>query len=99
MAEIMAEDDEDQVLEEKQDALCLIYLQLFSTPAGHEVLADLMRTFQYGQSYPMTPESIMIDVGRREVVQHIIDKMKAVDKGQQQKPYLMQIVFNFYLWR
>ncbi len=76
----MGEDDEVELEEQKHDALCLVYLQLFSGSAGHEVLADLMRNFHYGQSSPMTPESVMMDAGRREVVQHIIDKMRAIDK-------------------
>lgn len=76
----MEEDDGSELEEQKHDALCLIYLQHFSSSAGHEVLADLMRNFMYGQSVPLTPESALVDVGRREVVQHIIDKMKAIDK-------------------
>jgi hypothetical protein len=81
MEEELDEQDETIGLEEdKQNALCVIYLQHFSTSAGHEVLADLMRTFMYGQSVPLTPESALMDAGKREVVQHIIDKMKAIDK-------------------
>ncbi len=80
MEELEQEESGKVPEEERHDALCVMYLQLFSSSAGHEVLADLMRTFHYGQSSPMTPESIMMDAGRREVVQHIIDKMKAVNK-------------------
>ncbi len=78
--ELEDEQPEVELEEEKQDALCLMYLQLFSSSAGHEVLADLMRNFHYGQSVPLTPETALMDAGRREVVQHIIDKMKAIDK-------------------
>ncbi len=80
----MAEDDEDQVLEEKQDSLCLVYLQHFSTPAGHEVLADLKRSFYDGVSikrtYETLTETALIDRGHREVIEHIIMKMRGVDK-------------------
>lgn len=80
MGELEEQNEAIDLEEEKQDALCLIYLQHFSTSAGHEVLADLMRNFMYGQGIPLTPESALMDAGRREVVQHIIDKMKAIDK-------------------
>ena len=70
--------------EERHDALCLIYLQHFSSSAGHEILADLKRSFYDGvgiqKPNETLTESALVDRGHREVIEHIVMKMTAVNK-------------------
>lgn len=66
--------------EKEPEDIALMYLQLFATPGGVEVLADLKKVFDFTW-YPSTGFSLEMHAGSRMVVQHIIDKMRCVDKA------------------
>lgn len=66
----------------EQSDLSLIYLQTLATPGGLEILADLKRTFYDTSAYGKTQEEVLADGYRRDVIQHIIDKLKAAGKTQ-----------------
>jgi hypothetical protein len=75
--------------EKEPEDIALIYLQTFATPGGLEVLADLKRTFYNTSGYGKASEEVLADGYRRDVIQHIIDKMSSVNKRK-----AAEVVFN-----
>lgn len=65
--------------EKEPEDIAEMYLQLFATAGGLEVLADLKKTFDFTW-YPSTGLSLEMHAGSRMVIQHIIDKMRCVNK-------------------
>jgi len=66
--------------DKSHDDLGEIYLQTFATSGGLEILADLKRTFYNTSSFGKKQDEVLADGYRRDVVQHIIDKMYGVNK-------------------
>jgi len=74
--------------DDRHEDLALCYLQTLATPGGLEILADLRKTFDYAW-YPDCGVSLEIHAGARIVLEHIINKMKSVNKKA-----AAQIVFD-----
>ena len=67
--------------EKEPEDMALIYLQTLSTPGGLEMFSDLRNVFEYTW-YPSCGLTLEMHAGARMVLQHMVDKMKSVDKKQ-----------------
>lgn len=74
--------------EKEPEAIALSYLQTLATPGGLDMFSDLRKTFEFTW-YPSTGLSLEMHAGARMVIQHMVDKMKMVDKKA-----AAEVVFN-----
>lgn len=58
------------------------YRDTFSTPGGQRVLHDLMRRNFIGRASNGTPEQMLYNEGRRQVVLMILEQLKFADDPQ-----------------
>jgi len=74
--------------EKEPEDIALAYLQTLATPGGLDMFSDLRKTFEYTW-YPSCGLTLEMHAGARMVIQHMIDKMKCVDRKS-----AAEVIFN-----
>ena len=72
----MAEEASTDTLSVSMGDICIAYKQVFSTPEGQIVIADLLHRFGFTRHSMFTPgttrpEDVLFREGQRDVVRHI----------------------------